>query len=65
MNSVLRGVLSSLLESEILFFRIGSSSKSSRMSLDSSEDKSASGPHVVELGIEDGVITKEEPSFTA
>ena len=65
MNSVLRGAFSSSSESEILFFRMGSSSGSSRMSSDSSEDKSASRPLVAELRIEDGVTTKEEPSFTA
>ena len=65
MNSIWRGALSSLSESEILFFRTGSSSGSSRMFLDSSEDKFASRPRVAELGIEDGVTTKEEPSFTA
>ena len=65
MNSVLRGVLSSSSELEILFFRMGLSSGSSRMSLDSSKDKSASRPRVAELGIEDEVTTKEEPSFTA
>ena len=44
----------------------GSSSESSRTSLDPSfEDKSASGPWVVELGIKDKVTTKEKPSFTA
>lgn len=43
-----------------------SSSKSSRTFSDpSSEDKSILGPRVAELGIEDGVTTKEEPSFTA
>ena len=64
-NSGLGGALSSSLESEILFFRIGASSGSSRMSLDPSEDKSVSGPRVAELRMEEGVTTREEPSFTA
>ena len=57
---------------EFLFFefrnpppRAGSSSRSSRISSDSSEDKSASSPRVAEIGMEEGVTTKEEPSFTA
>ena len=51
-------------ELKICVFMTGSSSKSSRTSLDpSSEDKFASGPRVVELGIEDRVTTKEKPSF--
>ena len=65
MNSVSGATLSLSFESEILFFRIGSSSGSSRMSSDPSEDKSASGPRVAKLGMKEGVITKEEPSFTA
>ena len=64
-DSVLEEMLSSSSESEILFFRTSSSSGSSRMSSDFSEDKSASGPHMEKLGMEDGVTTKEEPSFTA
>lgn len=44
----------------------GSSSESSRTSSDPSlEDKSASGPQVAKLGMDEGMITKEEPSFTA
>ena len=65
MNLVLREAFSSSSESEILFFRTGSSSGSSRMSSDFSEDKSALGPCMAKLGMEDGVTTKEEPSFTA
>ena len=64
-NTVLGEALSSSLELEILFFRAGSFSGSSRMSSDSSEDKSTSESCVAELGIEDGVTTREEPSFTA
>ena len=56
---------SSLPESEILFFIVGSSSESSKTSSDPSEDKSTSGPHVAELRMEEGVTTKEELSFTA
>ena len=49
---------------ETFFFTMGSSSSSLRTSsIPSSEDKSALGPQVVELGIKEGVITKEEPSF--
>ena len=55
---------SSSSESEILFFMVGSSSESSRTSSNLSEDKSASSPRVAELGMEEGVTTKEEPSFT-
>ena len=57
------GALSS--KSEILFFRIGTSSGSSRMSSDPSEDKSVSGPRVAELGMEKGVTTREALSFAA
>jgi len=35
------------------------------MSSDPPEDKSVSGPRVVELGMEEGVTTREEPSFTS
>ena len=42
-----------------------SSSESSRTSSYPSEDKSASCPRVVELGIKEGVTTKEEMSFIA
>ena len=52
-------------ESEILLFMMGSSSKSSRTYSDPLEDKYASDPHVVKLGMEEGVTTKKEPSFTA
>lgn len=45
---------------------MSSSSKSLRTSLELLlEGKFASSPRVAELGIEDGVTTKEEPSFTA
>lgn len=45
---------------------MGSSFESSRTSSDPSfEGKFALGPRVVELGIEDGVTTKEELSLTA
>ena len=56
---------SSSSDSEILLPRTGSSSGSSRMSSNSSEDKAASGPRVAEIGMEEGVTTKEEPSFIA
>ena len=56
---------SSSSDSEILLPRIGSSSGSSRMSSDSSKDKASSGPRVPKIGMEEGVTTKEEPSFTA
>jgi len=65
MNSVSGGALSSSSESEILFFKTGSLSGSSRTSSEPSEDKSTSGPRVAELGMEAGVTTSEEPSFTA
>ena len=52
-------------ESEILSFTMGSSSESSRTSSYPLEDKSASCPRVVELGIKEGVTTKEEMSFIA
>ena len=64
MNSVLKSTLFSSLDSEILLFMVGSSSGSLRALSDPSEDKSALGPRVVELGMEEGVTTKEEPSFT-
>ena len=63
MNLTLGGTFSSSLELEILFFKIGSLSGSSRTSSDPSEDKSTSGPHVAELGMEEGVTTSEELSF--
>ena len=65
MNSASGGTLPSSLELEILFFKTGSSSRSSRTSLDPLEDKSTSGPRVAELGIEEGITTNEESSFTA
>ena len=55
---------SSSSELEILFFMVGSSLESSRTSSDPSKDKSASGPRVAKLGMDDGVTTREEPSFT-
>ena len=56
----------SSLELETRVFMTGSSLESSRTSSDPlSKDKSASGPRVVEMGIEDGVTTKKEPSFIA
>ena len=64
-NSGSGEALSSSSESEIIFFSIGALSGSSRMSLDPSEDKSESSPRVAELGMEEGVTTREEPSFTA
>ena len=33
--------------------------------MDPSEDKFVSGPRIAELGMEEGVTTREEPSFTA
>jgi len=65
MNSASWSALSSSLESETLFFMVGSSLGSSRTSSDPSKDRSASGPCVAKLGMEEGVTTKEEPSFTA
>jgi len=58
-------VLPSSSESEILFFRTGASSGSSRMSSDPSEDKSVSRPRVAEPGMEEGVTIKEAPPFAA
>ena len=52
-------------DSEILLPRTGSSLGSSRISSNSLEDKSVSGPRVVEIGMEEEVTTKEEPSFIA
>ena len=57
--------LSSSSDSENLLPRTSSLSGSSRMSSDSSEDKSASGPRVAKIGIEEGVTSREEPFFTA
>ena len=65
MNLASGGTFSSSSELEILFFETGSSSGSSRTSSDPLEDKSTLGPHVAELGMEEGVTTNEEPSFTA
>ena len=56
----------SLLELEILIFMTGSSLESSRTSSNPlSKEKSTSSPWVTELGMEEGVTTKEESSFTA
>ena len=57
--------LSSSSESKILFFKIGASLGSSRMSSDPSEDKSVSGPRVAEPGMEEGVTTRDAPPFAA
>ena len=65
MKSGLGEALSSSLELEILLFRMGTSSGSSRMSLDPSEDKSILGPRVAEPGMEEGVTTREAPPFAA
>ena len=54
------------LELETHVFTTSSFLEFSKTSSDpSSEDKPALGPRVAELGIEDGVTTKQEPSFTA
>ena len=60
MNSASWSTLSFSSESETLFFMVGSSSGSSRTSSDPLEKKSASGPRVAELGMEERVTTKEE-----
>ena len=53
-------------KSETIVLMTSSSSESSRTSSDPSlEDKSASGPWVVELGMDEGVTTNEEPPFIA
>ena len=65
MNASSGTLSSSSSDSEILLPRTGSSSGSSRMSLDSSEEKSAAGPQVAETGMEEKVVTREEPSFIA
>ena len=66
MASVSRSPPSSSSESETIFFMIDSSLEFSRTSLDPSfEDKSTSGPRLVELGIDERVATNEEPSFMA
>ena len=57
--------LPSSSELEILFFSMGASSRSSRMSSNPSEDKSVSGPWVAESGMEEGVTISEAPPFTA
>ena len=62
MNLASCSALSSSSESEIIFFMVGSSSRSLRMSSDPLEDKFVLGPHVAELGMKEGVTTK--PSFT-
>ena len=64
-KSGLGGALFSSSKSEILFFKIGALLGSSRMSLDPSEDKSILGPRVAELGMEEGVTTREAPPFAA
>ena len=56
---------SSSSNSEILLPRTSSSSGFSSMSSDSSEDKVASSPPVAEIWMEEGVTTKEEPSFAS
>jgi len=59
-------ILEALLESKTYVFKIGSSSESSRISSDPlSRNKSASGPRVAEVGMEDGVTTNVDPSLTA
>ena len=57
---------SSSSDSETVVFMTSSSLESSRTSSNpSSEDKFALGPRVAELGVDERVATKEEPSFTA
>ena len=57
---------SSSSDSKTVVFMTSSSLESSRTSLNpSSEDKFALGPRVAELGVDERVATKEEPSFTA
>ena len=61
LSLVLCSSLSASSESENLFFMVGSSSESLRTSSDPSlEDKFASGPRVAELGMDEGVTTREE-----
>ena len=57
--------LPSSSESEIILFNTGTSSGSSKMSADPSEDKSRSGPRVAEPGMEEGVTTSEALPFAA
>ena len=57
--------LPSSSESEIVFFSTGASSGSLKMSADPSEDRSRSGPWVAELGMEEGLTTREAQSFAA
>ena len=57
--------LPSSSESEIVLFNTGTSSGSSKMSVDPSEDKSRSGPQVAEPGMEEGVTTSEALHFAA
>ena len=57
--------LPSSSESEIVLFSTGASSGSSKMSADPSEDRSRSGPRVVEPGMEEGVTTSEALPFAA
>ena len=57
--------LPSSSESEIVLFNTGTSSGSSKMSADPSEDKSRLGPRVAEPGMEEGVTTSEALPFAA
>jgi len=57
--------LPSSSESEIVLFNTGTSSGSSKMSADPSEDKSRSGPRVAEPKMEEGVTTSEALPFAA
>ena len=64
--SASRSPPSSLSESKTLFFATSSSLESSRTSsYPSSENKFASDPQVAKLGMDKGLTTNEEPSFTA
>ena len=56
--------LPSSSELEILFFSMGASSGSSKMSVDPSEDRSRSGPRVAEPGMEEGVTSEALPFTT-
>ena len=55
--------LPSSSESEIVLFNTGTSSGSSKMSADPSEDRSRSRPRVAEPGMEEGVTTSEALPF--
>ena len=57
--------LPSSSESKTVLFNTGTSSGSSKMSADPSEDKSRSGPWVAEPGMEEGVTTSEALPFVA